>query len=102
MTQALPEPERTCIGCRRRAVATELARFALRDGRVSLWGRGAGRPRGRGAALHPDAACLRAALRAGAFARAFRGPVGQLDEADLLQQLTAVAAALRSVNRKKP
>jgi predicted RNA-binding protein YlxR (DUF448 family) len=72
-----------------------LARLALddNDGRTRalvVWGRGRARPAGRGASLHRDASCLRAALKSGAFARAFRGPVavGLEDEADLMQQLT--------------
>jgi predicted RNA-binding protein YlxR (DUF448 family) len=111
-------PTRTCVGCRRRSPVAELARLALADvdvdadadagasgRRVVLWGRTTGRPTGRGASLHPDEACLRAALKTGAFARAFRStPVRawKLDEADLLQQITAATAAMRSVNRKKP
>jgi predicted RNA-binding protein YlxR (DUF448 family) len=88
------ESERTCVGCRRRAPADALARVALRDEKLVVWGPGRARPSGRGASLHPDAACLRAALRTGAFARAFRGGVRVDDEADLLQQLT--------VDRKSP
>jgi predicted RNA-binding protein YlxR (DUF448 family) len=89
-----PESERTCVGCRRRAPARALARLALRTdgdaGALIFWGRGRARPAGRGASLHRDASCLRAALKSGAFARAFRAKVavGLEDEADLLQQLT--------------
>jgi predicted RNA-binding protein YlxR (DUF448 family) len=100
--------ERTCIGCRRRAPVAELARLALSssegdDTRVVVWAaRGSSRPPGRGASLHPDPACLRAALKGGAFGRAFRAGVGNINEADFLGQLTAATAALRTVNRKKP
>jgi uncharacterized protein len=90
-----PESERTCVGCRRRAPTRALARLALdsneRQARaLVLWGRGRARPGGRGASLHRDAFCLRAALKSGAFARAFRAPVavGLEDEAELLKQLT--------------
>jgi predicted RNA-binding protein YlxR (DUF448 family) len=89
MTSPERESERTCVGCRRRAPARALARLAVEDGILRVWGRGRGRPAGRGASLHPDAACLAAALKSGAFARAFRGPVKvQVDdvEAELLQQ----------------
>ena len=86
-------PERTCVGCRKRAPAASLVRLALRDGRLVPWGAGRARPTGRGASLHAqaDGACLRAALKAGAFARAFRSKVQlvTVDEADLLRQLTA-------------
>jgi predicted RNA-binding protein YlxR (DUF448 family) len=81
------EPERTCVGCRRRAPARALARLAVEDGTLRLWGGGRARPVGRGASLHRGAACLGAALKSGAFARAFRGPVKIENEADLLQQL---------------
>src|SRR5690349_5722916 len=87
---------RTCIGCRKRAPASELARLALsRNGQVVqvvVWRTGAERPAGRGASLHTDAACLRAALKAGAFARAFRARPGswKANEVDLMQQLTQV------------
>lgn len=98
--------ERTCIGCRRRAPVSELARLALApssqgDTRVVIWGGRASRPPGRGASLHADLACLRAALKGGAFGRAFRAGVGRIDEADFFGQLTAATAALRTVNRKK-
>jgi predicted RNA-binding protein YlxR (DUF448 family) len=84
--------ERTCIGCRRRAPASELARLSLSAGDarvVVVWrGRGA-RPPGRGASLHADPACLRAALKAGAFGRAFKASVASINEADFIGQLTS-------------
>ncbi len=97
MTNAAREPERTCIGCRRRAVASALARVALSDGTIVFWG--AARPAGRGASLHPNADCLRAALKTGAFARAFRARLSSdmQDEATLLEQLIQ-----RRWNRKTP
>jgi predicted RNA-binding protein YlxR (DUF448 family) len=72
-----------------------LARVALRDEQLVVWGPGRARPSGRGASLHPDATCLRAAIKTGAFARAFRGRVRVVDETNLLEQLTAAAAASR-------
>ncbi|HVU49883.1 MAG TPA: YlxR family protein [Polyangia bacterium] len=81
------ESERTCVGCRRRAPTGSLARLALEDGTLRVWGAGRARPAGRGASLHREASCLGAALRSGAFARAFRGAVKVGNEADLLQQL---------------
>jgi predicted RNA-binding protein YlxR (DUF448 family) len=88
VTRPPREPERTCVGCRRRASARSLARLAVANGSLFIWGAGRVRPAGRGASLHPDASCLGAALKSGAFARAFRGPVkvGDEIEADLLQQ----------------
>src|SRR5262245_29656214 len=88
MTGSRKESERTCVGCRRRAPLRELARLAVEDGTLFVWGAGRARPAGRGASLHRNAACLGAALKSGAFARAFRGPVKvNVDvEANLLQQ----------------
>src|SRR6266478_865312 len=95
LTRPERESERTCIGCRRRAPRGSLARVALgtspSGSQLVFWGEGRARPAGRGASLHADAACLRAALKTGAFGRAFRGKVGvgSQDEAELLMQLTA-------------
>ncbi|HEX4406669.1 MAG TPA: YlxR family protein [Polyangia bacterium] len=99
MTNAAREPKRTCIGCRRRVVTSALARVALSDGTIVFWGSESKRPTGRGASLHPDAECLRAALKTGAFARAFRTRLSgdRQDEANLLEQLIQ-----RRWNRKTP
>jgi uncharacterized protein len=78
-------PVRTCIGCRGKDDHTKLVRLVL-DGAtesrsvVPDWRR---RMPGRGAWLHPDTACLQAALRKGAFNRAFRGRVDATRLADL-------------------
>ena len=79
-------PVRTCIGCRRREDHTKLVRLALEEvaGSRSVrpdWRR---RMPGRGAWLHPDSACLQAAVRRGAFARAFRSAVDVTSLAGLL------------------
>lgn len=66
-------PERTCIGCRRRAPAGELVRVVrtpespprvVPDVQRKL--------PGRGASLHPERDCFTAAARRRAFSRAFR------------------------------
>ncbi|MGH3521058.1 MAG: YlxR family protein [Haloechinothrix sp.] len=83
---AHPEPRehpvRTCVGCRRRALNSELLRVVAADGRLVVDTRG--RLGGRGAWLHPDLECLAAAQRRRAFPRALRvsGPldVDGLDE----------------------
>ena len=66
-------PTRTCIGCRRRAAATELVRLVIVDGRLQVGAR-SGQP-GRGASIHPEEACIAAAVRSRAFGRAFRQPM---------------------------
>jgi predicted RNA-binding protein YlxR (DUF448 family) len=82
--------ERTCIGCRRRAPASQLARLSLSagDARVVVWGGRGARPPGRGASLHVDPTCVRTALKTGAFGRAFRAGVGSINEAEFFGQLS--------------
>jgi uncharacterized protein len=72
---------RTCVGCRKRAPASELLRFiAARSGAgpanggFSLVPDPARRLPGRGAHVHPDPACLALALRRRALGRALRVP----------------------------
>lgn len=73
-------PLRTCVGCRRRAPASELLRVVARDGAL------APDPRrllpGRGAHVHPDPRCLELAVRRRAFPRALRVS-GPLDVTEL-------------------
>ena len=89
-------PIRTCIGCRKAVPAAELARLALVDGRVVPWnGR---RPAGRGASIHAQAACVKAAVKAGAFARAFRTRIENTAglEPDSLWPLLAAATTRKT------
>ena len=68
-------PVRTCVGCRRRAQASELLRVVavVRDGESIVIEPDPVRIRpGRGAHLHPDLACLALAERRRAFGRALR------------------------------
>ncbi|RBI97202.1 YlxR family protein [Micromonospora provocatoris] len=68
-------PERTCVGCRKRAPASELLRVvAIGDeaGQTSLRPDPARRLPGRGANMHPDPACFAQAVRRRAFGRALR------------------------------
>ena len=65
-------PERTCIGCRRKRGQSDLVRLTSEAGRVVPAPPGAP---GRSAYLCPGQACLEAADKRRAFARAFRGPV---------------------------
>lgn len=66
---------RTCVGCRKRELAAHLLRVvAVRDddGSFATVVDMTGNLPGRGAWLHPDPQCLRAAIRRRAFARALR------------------------------
>jgi uncharacterized protein len=65
-----PGPERTCVGCRKRAPASQLLRVVAQDGAAVP--DPVRRLPGRGAYLHPDAACLTEAERRRALPRALR------------------------------
>ncbi|QRK93905.1 YlxR family protein [Saccharopolyspora erythraea] len=81
-------PVRTCVGCRVRTSATELLRVVAEGGRAGSAAVPDPRRRlpGRGAWLHPDAACLRQAERRRAFPRALR-VTGPLDISALQEYL---------------
>jgi predicted RNA-binding protein YlxR (DUF448 family) len=87
---------RTCIGCRRRGPAADMARLAMAGGQVVVWTGGRARPAGRGASVHPSAACIAQAARSGAFGRAFKRPVGKVDTDELMRQITAAASRKKS------
>ncbi|MSX64609.1 MAG: DUF448 domain-containing protein [Actinobacteria bacterium] len=70
-----PGPVRTCIGCRGRAVSSDLLRVVAEDGQCLPDPR-AHLP-GRGAYIHPTVACFDAATSRRAWVRALRvsGPL---------------------------
>lgn len=82
-------PTRTCVGCRRRAPASELLRVVAGqhgvEGSTVVPDPGC-RRLGRGAHLHPDSACLALAERRRAFGRALR-VTGVLDTGPLADYL---------------
>ena len=65
---------RTCVGCRKRELAVELLRVVAVDGNgeQAVTVDSARKLPGRGAWLHPELACLDAAIRRRAFVRALR------------------------------
>lgn len=77
------ESWRTCIGCRRREPPSALVRLRLDAAGGLLVAEGTG----RGASIHPSAACVEAALRSSAFGRAFKRKVSLPDAAALLERL---------------
>ncbi|MBX6356296.1 MAG: YlxR family protein [Micromonosporaceae bacterium] len=89
------QPVRTCVGCRKRAPATELLRVvAVGDGagpageaRARVVPDPARRLPGRGAHVHPDPGCFGLAERRRAFGRALR-VTGVLDTGPLAVYLT--------------
>ena len=82
-------PERTCIGCRQTAGKRALVRVVrTAEGNVQL--DETGRRNGRGAYLHADPACWRAALGRDALARALHTALAAADR----EALEAYAATL--------
>ncbi|HEX5202329.1 MAG TPA: YlxR family protein [Actinoplanes sp.] len=90
-------PIRTCVGCRKRAPASDLIRFVL----IRFVSTGGGddlrlqvdagrRLPGRGAHLHPDPACFALAERRRAFGRALRF-TGVADTGPLAEHIRAVS-----------
>jgi len=69
------EPERTCVGCRRKGAKRDLIRIARSpDGLVGVDRSGAAP--GRGAYVHPIASCIDRAMGRGALAWALRTGLG--------------------------
>lgn len=66
-------PVRTCVGCRRRDGVRRLLRVVAVQTSVVVDPRR--RAPGRGAYVHPDAACVALAVKKRAFGRTLRAPV---------------------------
>jgi len=90
-------PTRTCVGCRKRAPASELIRFvtAACGDSFLLKADPSRRLPGRGAHLHPDPACFALAERRRAFGRALRF-TGVPDTGPLAEHIRAVSVAARN------
>ncbi|HZQ31077.1 MAG TPA: YlxR family protein [Mycobacterium sp.] len=91
-------PVRTCIGCRRRELAVELLRVVAAptgNGEYAVTVDTAGHLPGRGAWLHPDQQCLRAAIRRRAFGRALR-ITGSPDTSAAAEHITALEVGNRT------
>ena len=87
-------PVRTCIGCRRRELAVELLRVVAApsgNGEFAVTVDTASNLPGRGAWLHPNQQCLRAAIRRRAFGRALR-ITGPPDTSAAVEHITALGA----------
>ncbi|WP_101571189.1 MULTISPECIES: YlxR family protein [unclassified Brevibacterium] len=73
-------PQRTCIACRQKADRKELTRFVIRpDQHPAIVHDVSATLPGRGVWVHPTATCLKKALTAASFARAFRTKVTASD-----------------------
>jgi uncharacterized protein len=99
-------PTRTCVGCRRKAPASDLLRVvvtpaasstpASSDADVLVVPDPRRRAAGRGAWVHPDPACVEQAIKRRAFVRALRIPVGHRVE---LGSVARYVAELESTDR---
>ena len=74
------QPQRTCIGCRRKGPRSELLRLvAEASGSSAVLVDERRRMAGRGAWLHPSEKCLALAVNRRAFGRALNGATGTAD-----------------------
>jgi predicted RNA-binding protein YlxR (DUF448 family) len=74
------QPERTCIGCRKKGLRSELLRLvADASGSSAVLVDERRRMAGRGAWLHPSDKCLTLAVKRRAFGRALNGASGTAD-----------------------
>lgn len=96
-------PERTCVGCRKAAPRAQLLRIVRdpaldpeADAPAPLRADPTATAPGRGAWIHPDAACLELALTRGGFARSFRGAV---ETGSLSQELEILLPTRNPGNR---
>ncbi len=88
MSRAVRDPVRTCVGCGQRAGQPALVRLRA-DGDAVVIDRA--RSGGRGAWLHPAAACLDRALKRRALGRALRADAVRADAEALRVGLTGNA-----------
>ena len=81
------QPQRTCIGCRKKGSRSELLRLvADGSGSSAVVVDERRRMAGRGAWLHPSEKCLALAVKRRAFGRALNGATGT---ADVERRITA-------------
>lgn len=86
------QPERTCIGCRKKGQRSELLRVvAGGSGSPTVLVDERRRMAGRGAWLHPSEKCLALAVKRRAFGRALNGAAGT---ADVERRITAGTEAV--------
>lgn len=85
------EPERSCVGCRKRAPKADLLRIVRSEtgARVDP----VGSAPGRGAYVHRDRACADAAVRRGAVANALRSGLTQGELARLRNEIEEASEA---------
>ena len=92
-------PQRTCVGCREVAEREALLRL-VRDAEGQVQPDPAARRRGRGAWVHPRAACIELAAKRGGLQRAFRGAVRVAPEALCAGLRAALAEEIIETSRR--
>lgn len=85
-----PEPVRTCVGCRARVPKAALVRVVAGPSGASVDPTGAAP--GRGAYVHRDPGCLRAAGRAGVLGRALRTSLRTDEVGRLMDEIERIGA----------
>ena len=92
-TQRLKDqPQRTCIGCRKKGLRSELLRLVAEgSGSTAVIVDERRRMAGRGAWLHPSETCLALAIKRRAFGRALSGATGT---AEVERRITAGTKAV--------
>jgi uncharacterized protein len=91
--------QRTCVGCREVAERESLLRL-VRGADGGVRPDPAARQPGRGAWVHPRAACIELAARRGAFQRAFRGAVQVVPATVCTDVRAALAAEIVETSRR--
>ena len=86
------EPERSCVGCRKRAPKADLLRIVRSAAGVRL--DLIGSASGRGAYVHRDPACADAAVRRGTVASALRSGLTQEELARLRNEIEEASQAI--------
>jgi predicted RNA-binding protein YlxR (DUF448 family) len=88
------QPERTCIGCRKKGKRSELLRLVAEgSGSTAVLVDERRRIAGRGAWLHPSESCLALALKRRAFGRALPGATGTAAVERWIKEASVAATA---------
>ncbi|HSO91215.1 MAG TPA: YlxR family protein [Arthrobacter sp.] len=98
------QPQRTCIGCRKKGSRSELLRLvADGSGSSAVVVDERRRMAGRGAWLHPSEKCLALAVKRRAFGRALNGAAGTADvERRILAGTQAVDTPVAAATTVQP
>ncbi|HEY8700264.1 MAG TPA: YlxR family protein [Arthrobacter sp.] len=90
------QPQRTCIGCRKKGPRSELLRLVTEgSGSTAVVVDERRRMAGRGAWLHPSESCLALAVKRRAFGRALNGATGTAAVERRIKAGTHLAGPLR-------